>query len=173
MSRRWTGWVLTAAAIAAGPAPALSSNQSPQPLLAILAQAAPADGYTPCLEVATPPEPLVLRNGEVLVLDRPYPPSEAKSDLRFEGGMAGDVDDRLGAAIDHSKRAASGQAMLPWPSLPAGKRAPEGTVQPTEARAACGIPKGLTLLAPAAASSTASAIMMSWTARAVRPATVS
>ena len=158
MSRPWTGWVLTAAAIAAGPAPALSSNDLSETLgpgypVAQADAVPPAGGYTDCLEVVTPREFMVLHNGKVLVLDRPYPSSKANATLRFDSGMAGEADDRLLGAIDRSKRAAAGQAMLPWPSLPAGKLMPEGAVQPTQVRAACGIPRGVTLLTPAVAPS--------------------
>jgi len=158
MSRRWTGWVLTAAAIAAGPAPALSSNDFPQTLQTIVAQAdavPPAGGHTDCLEIVTPREFMALRNGKVLVLNQPYPSSKANANVRFDSGMAGEADERLLGAIDRSKRATAGQAMLPWPSLPAGKLMPGGAVQPAEVRAACGIPKGLTLLTPAAVPRTA------------------
>jgi len=130
MSRPWTGWVLTAAAIAAGPAPALSSNESPRPLQAILAQAAavpPAGGGTDCLELVTPPEFKVLHNGEVLVLKKPYPTSKADGDIRSDAA----------------------RVMLPRLSLPEGTLLPDGAMQPAQVRAACGIPKGLTLLSPA------------------------
>jgi hypothetical protein len=97
----------------------------------------------------TPREVMVLRGGKVLVLRQPYPTRNANGNLRFESGMAGDADEQLLGAIDRSKHAGSGQAMLPWPSIPTGKLLPEGKVQPEHVKAACGIPRGLTLLGPA------------------------
>jgi len=173
MSRRWTGWVLTAAAIAAGPAPALSSNESPQTQRTIVAQAdalPAAGGYTDCLEVVTPREFMVPHNGKVLVLDRPYPSSTANANLRFDSGMAGDADEQLRSAIARSTGNGSGEA-APWLLLPEGKLVPPGAVQPTAVRAACGIPRGLTLLAPDDAASSAETIMASWIARPVGSAT--
>jgi hypothetical protein len=153
MSRRLTGWVLTAAVIAAGPAPALSNNdpnetQGFRPVVAQADAVPPAGGYTDCLEVTNPRDVTGVRGGEIPVLKGPYPSNKANGDVRFERGMAGDADERLLGAIDRSKRAGTGPAMLPWPSLPEGKLMPEGAVQPTQVRAACGIPKGLTLLLP-------------------------
>jgi len=166
MSRRLTGWVLTAAVIAAGPAPALSRNDLDQglgqdfqptamhvgamPLLrdGIRSLAGDDRDYTDCLEVMTPREFAVLRGGKVLV--QPYPTSNANSKIRIDSGMAGDADEQLLGAIDRSKHASSGQAMLPWPSVPSGELQPEGKVQAEHVKAACGIPRGLTLLAPSA-----------------------
>jgi hypothetical protein len=167
MSRRLTGWVLTAAAIAAGPAPALSSNdlnknlgQEFQPTVTPVGSmqllrdgirylAGDDTDYTDCLEIMTPREYAVLRGGRVLVLHQPYPTSSANGNLRFDSGMSSDADEQLLGAIDRSKQASSGHATLPWPSIPTGKLLPEGKVQPEHVKAACGIPRGLTLLAPA------------------------
>jgi hypothetical protein len=151
MSRRWTGWVLTAAAIAAGPAPALSSNdplQTPgQGFATTVAQAdaaPPAGGYSDCLELTPPRE--AVKGGEVLVLKMPYPTSKANGDLRLNG-MSGGADAQLRAAIERSKGDGAGEDME-WLLLPDDKLVPQGVVQPTKVRSACGIPKGLTQLLP-------------------------
>lgn len=155
MSRRLTGWVLTAAMIAALPAPALSSNDpinnlgrdfrptvtplgSTQLLRDGMGSLAGDDNdHTDCLEVMTPREFTVLHGGKLLVVQRPYPKSNANGADRFDRGMAGDADEQLLGIIDPGKHFSSGQAMLP-----------EGKVRPDHVRAACGIPGGLTLLAP-------------------------
>ena len=136
MSRRWTGWVLTAAAIAAGPAPALSSNDPSNPYLQQQPRATLAGGeedYSNCLEVATPREAAVGRSGRILVLEQPYPGSKANGDLRFEADTSSGADESLRRAIESSKGPGSGQTI---------------TVRPAQVRAACGIPRGMTLLAP-------------------------
>jgi hypothetical protein len=168
MSRRWTGWVLTAAAIAAGPAPALSSNDPsnayPQDVPRSIMQASPpqpprdgigpvagADGdYTNCLELAASREAMAVHSGRTLVLHQPYPGSKANGDLRFNADTSSGADESLRRAIEHSKDIGTGEAMLP--SLPEGKLMPEGTAQQEPVRAACGIPGGLTLLLPAGAT---------------------
>jgi hypothetical protein len=152
MSRRLTGWVLTAAAIAAGPAPALSSNDPNQiPGQSFQTTVAQADALpsSDCLEVTTPHE--AVKGGDVVVLKRPYPTSEANGDVGVDSVLSGDTDEQLRSAIDGSKRAGSGEAMQ-WLLLPTGKLMPQGAAQPTHVRAACGIPRGLTLRAPDAAA---------------------
>lgn len=156
MSRRWTGWVLTAAAIAAGPAPALSSNESPQTQRTIVAQAEalpPAGGYADCLEVTTPHVVTAIQGGDVVVLKRPYPTSKANGDLRLDKDMSTDTEAQL--------RSKGTSDAAPWLLLPEGKVAPQGAVRPTAVHAACGIPKGLTLLAPDDAPSSAATIVVS------------
>ncbi len=164
MSRRLTGWVLIAAVIAA--LPALSSNDpdqdlgrdfqptvthlGPMQLLrdGLRSLAGDDRDYTDCLEVMAPREITVLRGGRILVLGRPYPTSNANGNIQIDSGMSGDADEQLLGAIDRSKHPSSGQAILPWPSVPSGEQLPEGRVQPEHVKAACGIPRGLTLLAP-------------------------
>jgi hypothetical protein len=137
MSRRWTGWVLTAAAVAAGPAPALSSNDPSNPYAEqhLRATLAGGDGdYTNCLEVTTPREAVAGHSGRILVLQQPYPGSKANGDLRFEADTPSDADESLRRAIERSKGPGFDPVMLRWPA---------------QVRAACGIPGGLTLLVPA------------------------
>jgi len=153
MSRRWTGWVLTAAAIAAGPAPALSSNDPSNPYRRDLPQTAmPADSrqpsavaqdgtYTDCLEVAPPRAALAVRGDTIPVLREPYPDSKANGDLRFDTGLPADIDPSLRSTIEQSKRPVAAM--------------PEGSARPARVRAACGIPRGVTLLAPASGSAAA------------------
>lgn len=153
MSRRWTGWVLTAAAIAAGPAPALSSNDPSNPYRHDLPQTVmPADSrqpsavaqdgiYTDCLEVNPPRAALAVRSDTITVLREPYPGSKANGDLRFDTSLPADIDPSLRSAIEQSKGA--------------GAAIPEGSARPARVRAACGIPRGVTLLAPATGSTAA------------------
>jgi hypothetical protein len=160
MLRRWTGWVLTAAAVAAGPAPALSSNDPSNPYgqdgpPSIMAVQPPRAGiwpiaggdgdYTNCLELTASSEAMAVHSGRVLVLEQPYPASRANRDLRFNADTSSGADESLRRAIEHGK-GVGGQAMLP--SLSEGKLMPEGSAQPEHVRAACGIPGGMTLLLP-------------------------
>ena len=134
MCRRWTGWVLTAAAIAAGPAPALSSSETSNPYLQQQLRATLAgseEDYSNCLELATPREATVRNSGKILVLHQPYPGSKANGDLRFEADTSSGADESLRRAIESSKGPGSGQV-----------------IQPAQVRAACGIPRRLTLLVP-------------------------
>src|SRR5262249_31788872 len=145
MSRRMTGWVLTAAAIAAGPAPALSSNDpsnpygqdgppsimpaAAQPSRAGIGPIAGGDGdYTNCLELTASSEAMAVHSGRVLVLEQPYPASRANRDLRFNADTSSGADESLRRAIEHGKGAGAGQVLLP--SLSEGKLMPEGTRQP-------------------------------------------
>ena len=150
MSRRWTGWVLTAAAIAAGPAPALSSNdpsQASQPTVAQADVVPPAGGYTDCLEVTPQRVVPTARGGGIVILKMPYPTNKANGDLSLDNGMSTGAAEQLGATIERSKGASAGEDMQ-WLLLPDSKLVLQGAVQPAEVRAACGIPKGLTLLVP-------------------------
>ena len=150
MSRPWTGWVLTAAAIAAGPAPALSSKSPNHASTQVVAQGdavPPVSGHTDCLEVTLPHVVVDVRRGEVFVLKGPYPTSKANGNLHLNKGIPAATDEQLRAWIERSKGDGADEDMQ-WLLLPDGKLVPKDDVQPTEVRAACGIPKGLTLLLP-------------------------
>ena len=149
MSRRLTGWVLTAAVIAALPAPALSSNDPNNDLGPDFRRAVAGDDgdYTRCLEV-TPEASTGLRNAGA------QPPQDGPPTIA--AGKAPPVDiylpehpaEGIAAEIARAKRGAADQAMRPGPLLIDRNLPPNGTVQPDHIKAACGIPRGLTLLAP-------------------------
>ena len=137
MSRPWTGWVLTAAVMAALPAPALSSNdtsnESGQDLRPMLSVAGDDGDYTNCLEVSPgrqPQDALQTMKG---------PPVDVYVRGRPAGGIAAD--------IARAKRGAA-DAATPEPLLIDRDLATTATARPAAIKAACGIPRGLTLLVP-------------------------
>jgi hypothetical protein len=152
MSRRLTGWVLTAAVIAALPAPALSSNdpsnnlgQDFRPAAAHVGSVQPSrEGSQPlagsdgddtnCLEVTSAQQPrggMGAAKGAPVDIYLPEHPAEG-----------------IAAEIARAKRDATGQAM-PEPLL-IDRNLPSGAGRPDQIKAACGIPRGLTLRVPAA-----------------------
>ena len=157
MSRRLTGWVLTAAVIAALPAPALSSNdpisnpgQDFRPTVAPVGSLRPSpegsqplagsDGdFTNCLEVAPAQQP---QGGLPGMAVAKGPPVDIYMRDRSTADIAGE--------IARAKRGAADQ-MAPGPLLIDRNLPPNGTARPDQIKAACGIPRGLTLFAPAAA----------------------
>jgi hypothetical protein len=157
MSRRSTGWVLTAAVIAALPAPALSSNdpinnlgQDARPAIAAVGSLQPSregirplagdDGdFTNCLEMTPPQQP---RGGLSGTAAGKGPPVDIYVREHSTADIAGE--------IARAKRGAADQAM-PEPLLIDRNLPPNGTARPDQIKAACGIPRGLTLFAPAAA----------------------
>jgi hypothetical protein len=156
MSRRLTGWVLTAAVIAALPAPALSSNdpitnpgQNARPAIAAVGSLQPSregirplaggDGdFTNCLEVTPVQQP---RGGLSGMAAGKGPPVDIYVCEHSTADIAGE--------IARAKRGAADQAMPGSLSIDR-KLPPNGTARPDQIRAACGIPGGLTLFAPAA-----------------------
>lgn len=163
MSRRLTGWVLTAA-IAALPAPALSSNDLDQdldqdfqptvthvgsmPLLrdGIRSLAGDDRDYTDCLEV-NPGQFMVLRNGMILHLESGFPTKNAERSAPVDIYIPEHPEEGIVGEIARAKSGAAEQAMPPL--LIDRDLLPNGTVQLDHIKAACGIPRGLTLLAPA------------------------
>jgi hypothetical protein len=144
MSRRLTGWVLTAAVIAALPAPALSSNDSstipgrdfkPTVVPSVVGE----DGdFTNCFEVT----PVLQPQGRLPGMAAGKgPPVDIYVREHPTEGIAGE--------IARAKRGAADQAM-PGSLLIDRTLTPNGTARPDQIKAACGIPGGLTLLPPAA-----------------------
>jgi len=144
MSRRLTGWVLTAAVIAALPAPALSSNDSRNiPGPDFTPTAVPSlvgeDGdFTNCFETTPVLQPQVGLAGTAAGKG---PPVDIYVREHPTASIAGD--------IARAKRGAADPAM-PESLLIDRNLPPNGTARPDQIRAACGIPGGLTQLAPAA-----------------------
>jgi hypothetical protein len=150
MSRRWTGWVLTAAAIAAGPAPALSSNdlhqdpdQAVRPTVTHagavpLLRVAGDDGdYTHCLEVTPVQQP---HSGLQTMAAGKGPPVDVYVPEHRAEGIAAEIARAKGGTAD---QATSGSLLIDR-ELP-----PNGMARPDQIKAACGIPRELTLLVPA------------------------
>ena len=143
MSRRLTGWVLTAAVIAALPAPALSSNDSSN---------IPGRDFRP---TAVPS--LVDEDGDFTNCFEVTPGLQPQVGLPRAGGKGPPVDIYVGehptegiaGEIARAKRGAAGQAM-PGSLLIDRTLTPNATVRPDQIKAACGIPGGLTLFTPAA-----------------------
>ncbi len=166
MSRRLTGWVLTAAAIAAGPAPALCSSDlnnnlgqhfrptvahvgSVQPLREGIRSLAGDDrDYTNCLEV-NPGQFMAFRNGTVLHLESGLPTKDASKGPPVDIYEPERPEEGILGEIARAKRGGADQAMPPGPLLIGRDLPPSGMVQPDHIKAACGIPGGLTLLVPA------------------------
>lgn len=137
MSRRLTGWVLTAAVIAALPAPALSSNDPTNNLGPdFRATVAGDDGdYTGCLEV-TPGAFTGPRNGAVQQSQSGLPAMAAGKGPPVDIYLPEHPAEGIVAEIASAKRSAADQALQPGPMLI------------DHIKAACGIPRGLTLLVP-------------------------
>jgi len=175
MSRRLTGWVLTAAAIAALPAPALSSNDpnnnlgqdfrptvahvgSIQPLRDGIRSLAGDDGdYTNCLEV-NPGQFTVLRNGAVQQPQSGLPTIAAGKGPPVDIYIPDHPAEGIVGEIARAKRGAADQATS-GPLLIDRNLPPNGTVRPEHVKAACGIPRGLTLLVPGERESRSAAPM--------------
>jgi len=169
MSRRLTGWVLTAAMIAAGPSSALSSNDLDQDLgrefqptvTHVGAMPLLRDGtrslagndrdYTDCLEV-TPKEFALLQNGMVLHLESGLPTKGVEKSAPVDIYIPDRPEQGIVGEIARAKRGAADQAMPLGPLLIDRDLLPNGTVQADHIKAACGIPRGLTLLVPAVRS---------------------
>ena len=157
MSRRLTGWVLTAAVIAALPAPALSSNdpsnipgQDFRPTVAPAGSLQPSrvriqflvedDGdYTNCLEVSPVQRP---QSGLPTMTTGKGPPVDVYIPGHPAESIAGEIARAKGGAADQ---------VTPRPLLIDRNLPPSGTTPPDQIKAACGIPRGLTLFAPTAA----------------------
>ena len=141
MSRRLTGWVLTAAVIAALPAPALSSSD-PSNIPGRDSVGSPSligvDGdFTNCFEV--------------------MPVLQPQAGLPRAAGKGRPVDvyvrehptEGIASEIARAKRGAADLA-VPGSLLIDRNLTPNVTARHDQIRAACGIPGGLTLLAPVA-----------------------
>ena len=147
MSRRLTGWVLTAAVIAALPAPALSSNDSSN---------IPGRDFKPTAGPVDSPS-LVGEDGDFTNCFEVTPVLQPQAGLPRAAGKGPPVDiyvsehptEGIAGEIARAKRGAADQAM-PGSLLIDRNLPPNGTARPDQIRAACGIPGGLTLLAPAA-----------------------
>ena len=142
MSRRLTGWVLTAAVIAALPAPALSSNDpsnipgrdfKPTDFPSLVGQ---GGDFTNCFEVTPVLQP---QGGLATMTTGKGPPVDVYIADHRVGSLAGEIARAKRSPAD---RAISGSLLL--------DRSPpsNGTARPDQIKAACGIPRGLTLLAP-------------------------
>jgi hypothetical protein len=147
MSRRLTGWVLTAAVIAALPAPALSSSDPSNTL---------GRDFKPTAGSVGSPS-LIGDDGDFTNCFEVTPVLQPQAGLPRAAGKGRPVDvyvrehptESIASDIARAKRGAPDLA-VPKSLLIDRNLTPNATARPDPIRAACGIPGGLTLLAPIA-----------------------
>jgi len=155
MFRRWIGWLLGAALIGTGSTNVVSSetlndhgDRDIEPIGSFLVDL--DKGYTDCAEILVSRNPLILRDGKVLLLQPGMTLEDLQNLLQGARPMFGKLDNDLFLERIITGRIRFGSPTRPWPSLPAGELLPEGKKPNSLVSAPCGIPPGMTRFVPAA-----------------------
>jgi hypothetical protein len=154
MPRRFTGCVLAAVLIGVGSVTALSSVLANGGLVSKIEPAVPSladldQDYVGCVEIMIGREPLLLRDGKVVLLQPGMTSADLMKVIQGERPLFHDADAHLIDELIRAGRVRFDTSKLTWPSLPAGELLPDSKKPRNLIGAACGIPPGMTFLAPA------------------------
>jgi hypothetical protein len=152
MIRRWIGLLLTTALTGAGSTMVPSSDglggQADRGIEPAGSSLVDLDkGYTDCAEILASRNPLILRDGKVVLLQPGMTSGDLMKVLQDARPMFGNPDDNVLYDLVSSGRVRFDSPKI-WPSLPAGELLPEGNKPADLVGAPCGIPSNVTRLIP-------------------------
>jgi hypothetical protein len=101
------------------------------------------------MEILASRNPLILRDGKVLLLQPGMTSEDLQQLLQGARPMFGKLDDDLLLERIITGRVRFGSRKQAWPSLPAGELLPEGKKPNNIVGAPCEIPRGMTHVVPA------------------------